>query len=313
MKPMTYLRRHKKNDNTAYAIGGMASVLTFLIVGIFGLSLVDHYLLRSTSLASVISAVLVDLANGDRGAYALHGLSVNPVLTAAAQAKADDMAAHGYFAHVSPEGQNSWYWFKQAGYSFMYAGENLAVDFSDSADVERAWMDSPTHRANILDGHFTEIGIATAQGTYRGHPTTFVVQMFGTPAKPTAPTLATIAVAPVPSPVTAPTATTAATALVLGTGAGAITAPSASWWQHLLASPKSMLNYAYYALAGIILVLLAFVTEFEFHRRHLRHVTAAAFLFMFMAGLFTLANLVFFSKPVIAATPDLVAAPPLQN
>ena len=48
----------------------------------------------------------------------------------AAQAKADDMATKGYFAHTSPDGKNSWYWFKQAGYTFTYAGENLALDFS---------------------------------------------------------------------------------------------------------------------------------------------------------------------------------------
>jgi hypothetical protein len=94
------------------------------------------------------------------------------------------MAKNSYFAHVSPSGLNSWYWFKQAGYSFSYAGENLAVDFTDSDAVNQAWLDSPTHRANILNGHYTEIGIATAEGTFEGHPTTFVVQMFGRPAAP---------------------------------------------------------------------------------------------------------------------------------
>ncbi len=319
MKLLNYLRRHNKIDDTPYVMGGLVGVLTLLIIGIFGLSVANHYLLRSSPFAAVISSVLVDLANDDRGANSLGGLAINPVLSAAAQAKANDMAAKGYFAHVSPEGINSWYWFTQAGYKFSYAGENLAVDFSDSIDVERAWMNSPTHRANILNGHFTEIGIATAQGTYRGRPTTFVVQMFGAPAKgatlsevrtvtspaePTAPALATattpaeVAGAVAVAPATAPAV---AEELVLGTEADSILAPSASWWQLILASPKSMLHYAYYALAAVILILLAYVTELEFHRRHLRHVAAVAFLFVLMAGLFAVANFIFFTQPVIAA------------
>jgi uncharacterized protein YkwD len=308
--------RRKKTSNTPYVMGGMLGLLAFLILGVFSLSLVDTYLLRSTSLAAVISATLVDLTNTDRGVDNLGGLTVSPLLTAAAQAKANDMATKGYFAHVSPDGLNSWYWFKQAGYTFIYAGENLAVDFSDSADVETAWMNSPTHRANILDGNFTQIGIATAQGTYQGHPTTFVVQMFGTPSptsapvatvrtitsptEPTAPALATTkAVAAV---AVAPKAVATTVARVLGTQADSILPPPpASWWQHLLASPKTMLQYAYYGLAGAILVLLAFVTELEFHRRHMRHLVAVAILFALMAGLFVLADVTFFSTPVIAA------------
>jgi uncharacterized protein YkwD len=161
---------------------GAEAALAVLIVAVFSVTSLQSVLLRTPQLASVISAVLVDLANTDRVSEDVGMLKVSPVLQAAAQAKANDMAAKGYFAHVSPEGLDSWYWFRQAGYSFTYAGENLAADFSDSADVEKAWLASPTHRANLMNAHFTEIGIATAEGTYEGHPTTFVVQMFGTPA-----------------------------------------------------------------------------------------------------------------------------------
>lgn len=311
-----------RRKNTPYVMGGMAGILAFLILAVFSLSALDTYLLRSTSLASVISAVLADLTNSDRSADKLGGLTVSPALTAAAQAKADDMAAKGYFAHTSPTGQNSWYWFKQEGYTFLYAGENLAVDFSDSVDVENAWMNSSSHRANILNKDFTEIGIATARGTYEGHATTFVVQMFGTPAKasapvaavqtitlpiePTAPAFATTK-PPVPEPVAAAATTTivtvatAPTKLVLGSEADSILPTSANWWQQLLASPKAMLRYAYFALAGVILILLAFVTEFEFHKRHMPHVVAASLLIVLMLGLFVLANFVFFTEPVIAA------------
>ncbi len=337
-KLLRYLRRHGKKKDTPYLMGGMVGILAFLILGVFSLSVINHYVLGSSSLASVISAALVDLTNGDRRGNDLGGLAQSPVLTAAAQAKADDMAAKGYFAHVSPDGKDSWYWFKQANYPFLYAGENLAVDFSDSVDVEHAWMNSPAHRANILNGHFTEIGIATAPGFFQGHPTTFVVQMFGTPStsgellavrtislptESTSPSFATtesaepVAKGVAGGSVTAPIITPAAKSVLgaeMGINAPATARPigdvvssEASWWQHLLASPKAMLRYSYYVFAGVILILLAFVTEFEFHRRHLRHVAAAAFLFVLMIGLFALADLVFFATPILAAPQALIA------
>lgn len=105
----------------------------------------------------------------------------NDLLSAAAQLKANDMAAKGYFAHVSPDGKTPWYWIDKVGYSYDYAGENLAVNFIDSADVSNAWMASPTHRANILNPVFKEVGTATAVGTYKGRNAIFVVQLFGTP------------------------------------------------------------------------------------------------------------------------------------
>ncbi len=164
-------------------MGGSSAVLFgILVVCVFLLSSADRYIITSDQYASVIAAVLVDMANSDRASDNLGGLTINPTLVEAAQAKANDMAAKSYFAHVSPDGVDPWHWFQQAGYTFDYAGENLAVDFSDSGDVNTAWMNSPSHRENILNAHFTEIGIATADGFYEGHPTTFVVQEFGTPS-----------------------------------------------------------------------------------------------------------------------------------
>lgn len=131
--------------------------------------------------AAVLPAVLVDLTNSARGANGQLALARSTTLDQAAGMKALDMATYGYFAHTSPQGITPWYWFTQVGYNFIYAGENLAIDFSESADVENAWLNSPTHKANIMSGNFTEIGIATQEGYYNGHPTTYVVQMFGKP------------------------------------------------------------------------------------------------------------------------------------
>ncbi len=125
--------------------------------------------------------VLIDLTNNSRQNYNLGVLALNSTLQEAAQMKANDMAGRSYFAHNSPDGLTPWHWFGQAGYEFLYAGENLAIHFSDSGDVVAAWMNSPGHRANILNDKFSEIGIATSRGFYQGRETVFVVQMFGHP------------------------------------------------------------------------------------------------------------------------------------
>lgn len=135
------------------------------------------------SLSAIYASVLVNLTNQNRAAANINELKVNPLLEKAAQLKADDMATKGYFAHNTPEGLTPWYWFKEAGYNYAYAGENLAVNFQNSEDVETAWMNSRGHFLNIMNPKYTEIGIATSTGMYKGREAIFVVQMFGTPSK----------------------------------------------------------------------------------------------------------------------------------
>ncbi len=68
------------------------------------------------------------------------------------------------------------------GYAYLKIGENLALgNFASDADVVTAWMNSPGHRANILDGQYTEIGVGVARGLYEGHTVYFAVQHFGRP------------------------------------------------------------------------------------------------------------------------------------
>lgn len=175
---------HERNSFRPYLLRTTGVIAALFIFAVFAFGSVAYKLALTQSdyLASVLPSVLVDLANQDRAVNALGSLTVDPLLVKAAQLKANDMAAKGYFAHISPDGKEPWYWFNEAGYSFVYAGENLAVNFDDSAAVNTAWMNSPTHRANILGSHYTQIGIATAQGLYEGKTATFVVEEFGSPA-----------------------------------------------------------------------------------------------------------------------------------
>lgn len=152
-------------------------ILSFAIAHIQALVWIDSDWMVST----ILPAVIVNLTNEERSDDSLEVLTRSDVLDAAAKLKAEDMAKNEYFAHYSPTGVSPWYWFDQVSYNFVHAGENLAVHFADSGDVVDAWMESPTHRANIMNGNFTEIGVGTAKGRYKGSSTVFVVQLFGTP------------------------------------------------------------------------------------------------------------------------------------
>lgn len=268
--------------------------------------------LGSPYVAAVISAVLVDLANEDRTELSLPELKTNPLLTQAAQAKANDMAAKGYFSHSTPEGYDSWHWFRQAGYDYRFAGENLAVNFSDSSEVEAAWMASPTHRDNIVSPRYTEIGIATAVGTYQGRETVFVVQMFGMPkdAAPTAPSVtpAAVAAAPVEVPdvlgetVVAPYEDEPVGALAEQDGDAAVIVAQDEipFWAYLVAQPKQTLQYAYYIIGLLILFALFFDVEWEIKHHHMKHAMKAGSVLATMSMLFVVADWVFFAEPVLA-------------
>ena len=123
---------------------------------------------------------VIQLTNASRLQFAEQPLAENQMLDAAAQAKAEDMIKNQYFAHVSPNGKQAWDFIRGAGYSYIIAGENLAINFYSSEGLDQAWMSSPGHRANILNKDYEDIGIGIAQGNYYGQAAIFVVQMFGT-------------------------------------------------------------------------------------------------------------------------------------
>ena len=113
----------------------------------------------------------------------LPALKENSRLNAAAQAKLKDIFDQQYFEHINPQGHGPAYLAGQAGYAYISIGENLALgNFKDDADLVNAWMNSPGHRANILDNKYEEIGVAVGQGIYEGHSTWVAVQEFGRPA-----------------------------------------------------------------------------------------------------------------------------------
>ncbi len=215
---------HPRNNYHPHVLSHrMLALLSLLLmtVKIAAISLVAITPAVPVEASSITASTVISLANTARTQGGLNALTQNGLLTNAAQAKADDMLARQYFAHNTPTGETPWTFIKATGYSYLSAGENLAIDFTEAESIQTAWMNSPGHRANIMNANFQEIGIGISKGMFNGHETTIVVQMFGTPisqkvdlpSQPTpvapAPTPAPAVIPPAPTP--APTTTHAAT------------------------------------------------------------------------------------------------------
>lgn len=129
---------------------------------------------------NIATSELYQLVNQERANLGLPVLNRNSKLEQAALKKAQDMFAKNYWAHYAPDGSTTpWQFILQAGYNYKYAGENLAKDFDTSSAVVMAWMNSSSHRANILNANYKDIGMVAVNGILLGGETTLVVQMLG--------------------------------------------------------------------------------------------------------------------------------------
>lgn len=139
--------------------------------------------------------------NGD-----LPPLTESATLDDVAMLRLDDMFANQYFAHVDPSsGESALTVASSVGYRYIALGENLAEGwFAGDQGVVTAWMNSPEHRANILNTHYTEIGVAVREGEMNGQQAWIAVQVFGKP---------TSACPPAPDPTLNEAITDAETAL----------------------------------------------------------------------------------------------------
>lgn len=131
--------------------------------------------------STITVSEVIDQTNQQRSKLSLSNLKENDMLNQAAKAKALNMLEEDYWAHYAPSGKDPWSFIIGSGYKFSYAGENLARNFYTSDEVVKAWMNSPTHRDNIVNDKYQDIGIAVVDGVLLGQKTTLVVQMFGSP------------------------------------------------------------------------------------------------------------------------------------
>jgi hypothetical protein len=307
-----YFIPHEGNNHQPHILRKDA----IFFIGILAFSLEILFLFHSLGVipidkftASILPNALVDETNTARVSDSLSPLKPNTLLESAAQDKANDMAKNGYFAHTSPTGITPWYWFQKVGYNFIYAGENLAVNFVDSSDVMNAWMNSPEHKANILNSHFTQIGIATANGTYEGRPAVFAVQLFGTPASTasvSAPAKVVANIGTSTLPVTTEPVTINESSSITDTGAytfvavkGAESMSSSTIEStantplvkesnsvvDTLASPRKTINYLLYALAVFVFITLILNIFIRMEIQHGYLIVNGLLIIIFISGI----------------------------
>lgn len=116
----------------------------------------------NSSFASFQNQV-IQLVNEQRAANGLKPLTANTQLTNTATLKSQDMAKLNYFDHTSPTYGSPFDMMKKYGISYRTAGENIAMGQTTPAQVMQGWMNSPGHRANILNASFTQIGVGIAK------------------------------------------------------------------------------------------------------------------------------------------------------
>ncbi len=177
---------HEGNNHHPKAIRHQA--LAVYLVALLAFNIGYNVLVaRSSQVLGFATAIsqseLIRLTNQTRLANGVGALRESSQLDQSAKLKAQNMFAEDYWAHYAPSGKSPWYWFDQAGYVYTLAGENLARDFDTSQGVIDGWMNSPSHRENMLAPGYKDIGIAVVNGYMQGHDTTLVVQHFGTPTQ----------------------------------------------------------------------------------------------------------------------------------
>lgn len=143
------------------------SILSYIKPGILGIS------------SQIDQEKLIELTNQERESKGLAPVLENEALDKAAHLKARNMFSENYWAHFAPSGKTPWDFILGSGYKFTLAGENLAKNFYNPDQVVKAWMVSPTHRDNLLNPKYQDIGIAVVDGVLNGQKTTLIVQMFG--------------------------------------------------------------------------------------------------------------------------------------
>lgn len=186
----------------ALSLAALFAYLQIFLIVVAGLYFIRMRAPQILGTASYSADQIIALTNQKRAESGLPALSTNGLLAQAAAAKAADMFVDNYWAHNSPSGKTPWSFIAAAGYKYVYAGENLARDFGDPDSVVNAWMASPSHRSNLLDRNFKEIGVAVSDGKLEGREGILVVQMFGSAISlvPVEQNLAQVLPTPQPSP-----------------------------------------------------------------------------------------------------------------
>lgn len=174
---------HKDTHKKAHLVsweGLVIYILIFILLQV-GFSIINYVKPGILGISGNIDQKkIIELTNIERQKLGLGTVSENDALDKAASLKAQNMFEENYWAHFAPSGKTPWDFILGSGYKFTFAGENLAKNFSSSEEVVKAWMASPTHRDNLLNDKYKDIGMAVVEGNLNGQKTILVVQEFGT-------------------------------------------------------------------------------------------------------------------------------------
>nr|WP_263323203.1 SafA/ExsA family spore coat assembly protein [Neobacillus sp. Marseille-Q6967] len=118
---------------------------------------------------------VIALTNQERAKHGLRALTQDWELSRVARYKSMDMRDKNYFSHTSPTYGSPFTMMKNFGINYRAAAENIAAGQTSAQEVVQAWMNSPGHRANILSGNYTHIGVGYAKGGSQRH---YWTQMF---------------------------------------------------------------------------------------------------------------------------------------
>jgi len=311
---------HEKNKNVPHLLQKECiAILSVFIIVLFYFNENNFNIIRRLNLtATVYPAVLADLTNQDRTTVGVPKLVWNSALEKAAKLKAEDMIKNGYFAHTSPAGVTPWFWLVKTNYNFIYAGENLAIDFTESINVENAWLNSPKHRENVLNSHFSEIGITAIDGFYQDRNTTFVVEFFGKPSGLKVAEANTNTVVPTTTIIKPKTQTTKTKPIVEGASTENIkpitpikiieqtdqptnkfigvqntdavngevgedsnlsqNKPFSTWYMRLIVNPTNTIKITYSIILGFIMIAMALMLTKEYQEHHFKHLVMGAVL-----------------------------------
>lgn len=254
-------------------------ILATVVVLVFGNKYFFNKKPQVLGFASQISTKeVIRLTNVKRGESNLSAVTENTLLDAAAKQKGLDMLSKGYWAHVAPDGTQPWDFFKKVNYKYKYAGENLARDFSSASTAVDAWMASPSHRENMLNPKYKDIGVAVVDGSLAGQDATIIVQLFGTlaadrPQVPVASAKEETAIKTEPEPIPVPEVASVATTNVLETPKPVEIIPLSKVFSAAIIS----------VLILVMLVDTVIIWKRGVNRKSSRSVAQIAFLFMILA------------------------------
>lgn len=176
----THRNSHRAHFSRPWALLLAAALIVFFRHTSFDSNLSDGQVLGYAS--RIDTDKVIELTNLKRKEVGAGSLTKSDLLTTAAKLKGEHMLKFGYWAHVSPDGTEPWDFFRDVGYRYRFAGENLARDFDSSQGAIDGWMASLTHRENMLSPKYTDIGVAVVEGNLNGREATIIVQLFGTPS-----------------------------------------------------------------------------------------------------------------------------------